>query len=155
MDGINILTDAHHATRKNSKYTDAICLGKVLHYETVTRGDDLCAQRHESLGTQRIYDHLQSQENGSVHIHVHCHDRNASVNKWIRDNKPDTESTNDTWHVAKNVAKNVHSVCAGPSHREGKTWHPQLSDKASSVKTHFYYSMKTASKTLWNWSLWS
>ena len=146
MDGINILTDARHATRKNSKYTDVICLGanshKVLHYETVTRGDDPCAQRHESLGTQRIYDHLQSQENGSVHIRVHCHDRNASVNKWIRDNRPDTELTNDTWHAAKNVAKEVRSVCAGPRHLEGKTWHPQLSDKAASVKTHFYWCMK-------------
>ena len=146
MDGINILTDAHHATRKISKYTDVICLGanshKVLHYETVTRGDDPCAQRHESLGTQRIYDHLQSQENGSVHIRVHCHDQNASVNKWIRDSRPDTESTNDTWHAAKNVSKEVRSVCARLLHLEGKTWHPQLSDKAASVKTHFYCCMK-------------
>ena len=146
MDGINILTDARHATSKNSKYTDVNCLGansrKVLHYETVTRCDDPCAQRHESLGTQRIYDHLQSQENGRVHIRVHCHDRNASVNKWIRNNRPDTESTNDTWHAAKNVAKEVRSVCAGPRHLEGKTWHPQLSDKAASVKTHFYWCMK-------------
>ena len=74
MDDINILTDARHAIRKNSKYTDVICLGanphKVLHYKTVTRGDDPCTQRHESLGTRRIYDHLQSQENGGVHIRV-------------------------------------------------------------------------------------
>ena len=39
MDGIDILTDARHATRRNSKYTDVICFGanphKVLHYETV------------------------------------------------------------------------------------------------------------------------
>ena len=60
MDGINILTDARHATRRNSKYTDVITLNpnpnshKVLHYGTVTRGDDPCAQRHESLGTKRI-----------------------------------------------------------------------------------------------------
>ena len=78
MDGINILTNAHYATRKNSKYTDVICLGanshKVLHYKTVTRGDDPCAQRHKSLSTQGIYDHLENQENGSVHIRVQCHD---------------------------------------------------------------------------------
>ena len=77
MDGINILTDARHATRKNSKYTDVICLGanshKVLHYETVTRGDDPCEQRHESLGTQRIYDHLQSQENGVYTVMIETH----------------------------------------------------------------------------------
>ena len=85
MDGIDIVTDARHAPRRNSKYTDVICFGanphKVLHYETVARGDGPCAQRHESLGTQRMYDHLESQENGSVHIRVDCHDRNASVNK--------------------------------------------------------------------------
>ena len=56
MDGIDIVTDARHATRRNSKYTDVICFGanphKVLHYETVTRGDGPCAQRHESLGRE-------------------------------------------------------------------------------------------------------
>ena len=135
-----------HATHKNSKYTDVICLGsnshKVLHYETVTRGDDPCVLKHESLGTQRIYNHPESQENGNVYICVHCRGQNASGNKWIKDNRPNTDSTNDTWHVAKNVAKEVHSVCVGPHHLEGKTWHPQLLDKAASVKTDFYWCTK-------------
>jgi ribosomal protein L33 len=30
----------------------------------------------------------------------------------------------------------------GPKYQEGKTWHPELSDKAGSVKTHVYWSMK-------------
>jgi CRISPR/Cas system-associated endonuclease Cas3-HD len=27
-------------------------------------------------------------------------------------------------------------------YQEGKTWHPELSDKAENVKTHVYWSMK-------------
>ena len=95
----------------------------------MTRGDGPCAQRHESLSTQIIYDHLENQENGSRHIRVHCHDRNAPVNKWTKDNRPDADSTNDTWHAAKNVAKEIRSVCAGPVHFQDKTWHPQCRTK--------------------------
>ena len=40
MDGINILTDARHGTRRNSRYTGAVCTGteihKVLRIEAVT-----------------------------------------------------------------------------------------------------------------------
>ena len=47
-----------NATRKNSKSTDVICLGanfhKVLHYETVTRGDDPCAQTRITGHTENI-----------------------------------------------------------------------------------------------------
>ena len=58
MNGINILTDARHGTRRNSKYTDIVCIGseshKVLRIETITRADKPCAQKHELLGTNKI-----------------------------------------------------------------------------------------------------
>ena len=58
MNGINILTDAWHGTRRNSKYTDIVCIGseshKVLRIETITRADEPCAQKHELLGTNKI-----------------------------------------------------------------------------------------------------
>ena len=63
MDGINILTYAWHGTRRNSKYTDVVCIGaeshKVLRIETITRADEPCAQKHELLGTNKIYDYLK------------------------------------------------------------------------------------------------
>ena len=145
MDGINILTDARHGTRRNSKNTDVVCIGaeshKVLRVETVTRTDDPCDQKYELLGTQRICDYLDSQENGKVSVRVRCHDRNMSLQSWMRGDK-DTEVTNDTWHASKNVAKEIKCVCTGPKHLEGKTWHPQLSGKAGSSKTHRYWAMK-------------
>ena len=45
-------------------------------------------------------------ENGSLSVRVHCHDRNMSVQSWVRGDK-DTEVTNDTWHASKNVAKEI------------------------------------------------
>ena len=86
MDG-NILTDAWHGTRRNSKYTDVVCIvaesHKVLRIETITTADELCAQKHELLGTKKIYDYLENQEGGSVSVHMHCHDRNMSVQSWV------------------------------------------------------------------------
>ncbi|KAL8571386.1 hypothetical protein ACOMHN_046561 [Nucella lapillus] len=82
-DGSRILTDARHATRKNARFTDIVCLGvethKMLRVDTVSRADDPCAQHHELLGTQRVYQFIKEQEGDSVHIRVHCHNRNASV----------------------------------------------------------------------------
>ena len=147
LDGIDILTDARHATRKNSRYSDVVCIGakshKVLRAEIVSRDDDQHAQRHELVGTKRIYDYLDTADGGTgVHVRVHCHDRNTSVNKWIEDSRPATHSTNDTWHATKNIAKDLKKVCSGTQITKYKLWHPQLSDKAASIKTHIYWSMK-------------
>ena len=78
----------------------------VLRVETVTRADDPCAQKQELLGTQRIDEYLESQENGNLSPRVHCDDRSMSVHSWVRGDK-DTEVTNDTWHASKNVAKEM------------------------------------------------
>lgn len=53
--GIDIITDARHSTRRNSKYTDVVCIGydshKVIEHVVVRREDDSCSQRHELYGT--------------------------------------------------------------------------------------------------------
>ena len=78
---IHILTDARHGWRKNARQTDVVCMGgkhhKVIALETVTSKDDPVAQRHEKIGTIRLYDQLESLE---LCIETHCHDNNASIN---------------------------------------------------------------------------
>ena len=134
--------------RRNSKYTDVVCIGaeshKVLRIETITRADEPCAQKHELLGTKKIYDYLENQEGGSVSVRVLCHDRNMSVQSWVRGEK-DTAITNDTWHATKNMAKEIKCVFSRPRHLEGKTWHPQLSDKADS--NCMYWVMKNCQQS--------
>ncbi|CAC5388241.1 unnamed protein product [Mytilus coruscus] len=151
QEGIDIVTDARHGTRKNSMYTDVVCLGarthKVLCVETISKVDCTSAQKHELIGTERIYEYFKNlRDEYEVKIRVHCHDRNTSVNKFIRINGIDTESTNDTWHATKNIAKEIKTICSGPRYKEGQTWHPELSDKAARIKTHLYWAMKNCNK---------
>ena len=149
--GIDIVTDARHGTRKNSMYTDVVCLGdrthKVLRVETISRVDCTSTQKHELIGTERIYNYFQNlKDEHEVKIRVHCHDRNTSVNNFINKNGMGAESTNDTWHATKNIAKEVKNICSGPRYKEGTTWHPELSDKAASIKTHLYWAMKNCDR---------
>ena len=57
---IKIVTDARHACRKNSYHTDVVAIGyttnRVVHYEHVTKDDERCSQKHEVLGSRRMYD---------------------------------------------------------------------------------------------------
>ncbi|KAL8571387.1 hypothetical protein ACOMHN_046562 [Nucella lapillus] len=81
--GSSILTDARHATRKNAIFTDIVCPGaethKVPRVETISRADDPCAQRHELLGTQGVYQYIEEQEGGSVHIQTHYFNRTVQT----------------------------------------------------------------------------
>lgn len=145
---IDILTDARHGTRKNSYHTDVVCIGanthRVLKTVHVTKKDSQSSQKHELIGTQKLYDYFDRYiyKDKSIQVRLHCHDKNASVNKFIKTERSGTTSTNDTWHGTKNLTKQVKTVCSGPKYKEGSTWHQELSDKAASIKTHVYWAMK-------------
>ena len=129
-DGISIITDARHGWRKNSRQTDVVCIGQATHRvltnQIVTKVDDLVAQRHEILGTQRIYGHLQGHPDGPFFVHVHAHDRNMAINKYVRENHPDVRNQNDVWHTTKALEKEVSQVSKGPQYKHGETWHMEL-----------------------------
>ena len=111
MDGINILTDVRHGTRRNSRYKDVVCIGaeshRVLRVETVTRADVPCAQKYELLGTKkpgppkkRLF--RKSRRWRECFCACQCivmTDKNMTVQGRVRGDK-DTEITNDTWHAS-------------------------------------------------------
>lgn len=141
---VDIITDARHSTRRNSKYTDIVCIGynthKVLDHEVIRREDDSCSQRHELHGTKRIYENFDTK---GVHVRRHGHDRNASVNKFVREQRKSTVNQNDTWHVSVSVEKELKKISSGAKCREGKTWSVQLADKVQPVKTHIQFAMRS------------
>ena len=143
-EGINILTDARHSTQRNARQSDIIALGNKTHRVvgavTVTKDDDSVSQRHELYGVKKLYEDF---EDYSLAINIHGHDRNASVNKYLRTSRPNVENANDTWHAAKGVSKQLKVITHGTMKQHGITWHAELKDKAASIKTHVYYSMKT------------
>jgi hypothetical protein len=80
------MTDARHGWRKNSKDTSVVALGeqthKVMDCVHITKSQDKVAQRHERLGTQNIYENMESK---NVSIKIHSHDRNMAVNKFVKE----------------------------------------------------------------------
>jgi hypothetical protein len=92
LDHINIISDARRGWRKNEKDSSAVAIGenthKVLSCEHVTKADDNVSQRHEMIGTTRIYQQLRDQ---NVMVGIHAHDRNLSIRE-----ECDSESQNDT-----------------------------------------------------------
>lgn len=140
---IAILIDARHGCRRNAKDSNVVCIRnetyKVLREEHVTREDDAITKRHELLGTRRLYDYFDSYIPsicGPVRISIHAHDRNASLNKFIREECLETLNQNDTWHTAKSVEKEISKVGKDSKKNYGVTWHEQLSDKVHSIRKH-------------------
>jgi hypothetical protein len=106
-------------------------------------------QRHELIGTRRLYDYFDSEIasfGGPMNIELHAHDRNASVNKFIREERPETINQNDTWHAAKSVKKEISKVSKGSKRNHGKTWHEELADKVHSFRTHVQYAIRNCNR---------
>jgi hypothetical protein len=104
------MSDARHGWRKNAKDSNVVAIGenthKVLSCEHVTKTDDNVSQRHEMIGTTQIYQQLYDQ---NVMVGIDAHDRNLSINKFIRE-ECESESQNDTWHGVKYVKSALKKV---------------------------------------------
>ncbi|KAK3086820.1 hypothetical protein FSP39_023965 [Pinctada imbricata] len=141
--GINILTDARHGWRRNAAQSDIVALGQSLHrvvgLVTITRADEPVSQRHEMVGVKKLYEHFDASD---VSINIHGHDRNASVNKYLATERQSVVNANDTWHATKGISREMKKITTGSKKMMGVTWHPDLTDKAASIKTHAYYAMK-------------
>ncbi|CAH1242323.1 Hypp6578 [Branchiostoma lanceolatum] len=144
--GISVMSDARHCWRKNAFFSDVAFLGdrthRVIKVITVSRDEEQYSQNHELLGTQKFYDWADA---NAVNILVHAHDNNKSINKLVVDRAARGHRTvngNDTWHATKGIARAMKGITTGPKYKEGVSWHPELTDKAASVKTHVYWAMK-------------
>ena len=140
--GIGIITDARHSCRKNSYHTDHVALGQLTHkivdIRHITKDVDKCTQRHESLGFDLMYEGL---DQAGIAVHDHAHDRNPSINKKIRNDRKETNNSNDRWHATKGIPTSIKKIGCGAKKNEGKTWSAQLADKGTLLKTHFYWAM--------------
>jgi hypothetical protein len=142
--GISVMCDARHCWRKNAQFSDIVCLGeetrKVLRIETINKyTEESCSQKHETLGVTKILKHFDDEQ---VPIINFIHDDNRSVSKVLREQAPDICDNKDTWHATKGIARNIRKLTSGTKANKFKTWHPELSDKAASIKTHIYWAMK-------------
>ena len=110
----------------------------MIGHVVVRREDDSCSQRLELYGTNVLYEKFDNQ---NVNVRRHGYDRNASVNKFIREQRKETSNRNDTWHVSVSIEMGIKKVASGTMCREGKTWSSQLVDKGHPVETHVNWAM--------------
>ena len=146
LDGIDIITDARHGWRKNAKDSSIVAIGekshKVMNCVHITKTDDAVSQRHEKIGTEKLYTYFDSKD---VSINVHTHDRNMTINKFVK-TRGYTVNQNDSWHGVKTVKKAMKTVSSGAKYKEGKTWSEQLVDKVEPVATHFHWAIRNCEK---------
>lgn len=95
-------------------------------------------QRHEKIGTERIYSYMDEHD---TKIGIHCHDRNLSINKFIREST-DSVNQNDTWHCVKAMKTSLTKISSGTLRDKGKTWSFQLTDKVEPVATHVHWCIR-------------
>ncbi|VDI01872.1 Hypothetical predicted protein [Mytilus galloprovincialis] len=131
LTSIDIMTDSRDGWRKNAK--DSSVVAKEKKCPT----DDFVSQRHETLGTQRVYQYL---DDNDVKVGIHSFDRNISINTFVR--LSSVVNQNDLWHGIKAVKSAVKKVPSGPKYLPGKTWSEQLEDKVESVATHFHLAIR-------------
>lgn len=140
--GIDVTSDARHGHRRNAKDTSVVVLGektkKVLGHFHITKSEDPCTQRHEKLGVINFYDYMEGKD---IPVRVHTHDRNMSINAYIRSlNGPVNQ--NDRWHGIKNLKKSLETISRGRKRDHGRTWHQQLEDKVEPVATHAHWAIE-------------
>ena len=120
LTGINIMTDARHGWRRNAKDTDVVCIGenthKVLNLQHVTRREEPCSQRHELVGTKRIFEGFSKMD---VPINIHIHDGNVSVTNYVDSLDEGIENSYDTWHATKGITKEIKKSDTGA---QKKSW---------------------------------
>lgn len=101
------MTDAQHGWRKNAKDLSVVAIGektnRVIKCENVTKQDDIVSQRHEKIGTERIYKYLEDQ---GIAVNIHIHDRNLSINKFVKDLRGPVNQ-NDSWHGVKPIKEKM------------------------------------------------
>jgi hypothetical protein len=144
---IDIATDARHGWRKNAKDTSVVAIGdnshKVLQCVHVTKEMDHVSQRHEKLGTEKIYMFLETKD---INVRIHAHDRNMAINKWVKTHSPPVINQNDTWHGVKAMKKSVSAISSGPKYKHANTWHVELSDKVEPLATHTHWAIRNCNK---------
>ena len=80
-------------------------------------------------------------------MRAHSHNRNASVNKCLRVERPEVVNQNDTWHAGKYIEKQINKIARGPMFQHGHTWH-QITDKVLSVRTHVQYAKRNCNQNV-------
>lgn len=119
-----------HSARFGSYTTMELRLNKVIDIQLVQSNEVGGSYHMELEGLKRTIDFLWQHDMIPAVI---VSDRHASIQKWIRDNLPNTQHYFDIWHVAKGVTKKMAQLANQRGCELVREW-------IRSVSNHMYYS---------------
>eukprot|EP00731_Ephydatia_muelleri_P015779 Em0009g203a len=114
----------HHATSGE----------RIVHFSThrIVGISTLSRQQHRVCLTSSYCPRVQH--------HRGSHGYQATIKQYVQ--QLGMVNSYDTWHGTKNVAKQLHRICAGTVRTRDRTWFTELSDKARCTKVHLYWCMR-------------
>ena len=146
LNGTDIMTDARNNWRINAKDTSVV-IGeknhKVLQCQHVTKADDAVSQRHELKGTREMYRYFEAKDTS---INVQSHDRNMTVNKFVKICGY-TLKQNDSWHIVKSMKKALKSISSTKKAKLGSNSFMIRKNQWQFVCTGHTETVKESSKT--------
>eukprot|EP00731_Ephydatia_muelleri_P027495 Em0019g368a len=112
-----VMTDARHDSTSNAYHSTVPCLA--------------------GSSTEFVLPQVIAQ---GLNITEVAHGYQATIKQYVQ--QLGMVNSYDTWHGTKNVAKQLHRICAGTVRTRDRTWFTELSDKARCTKVHLYWCMR-------------
>ena len=138
------MTDGRYSHRNNkSPYSEYPAIGfetgKIVGYEFMTRKEEPVAQRHETIGTVRLFDQLSNKfVDGGLEIDRICHYMSKGFMKLINDFG--WTETVDRWHAKKSITRSLVATGTGSAALNRKIQDLKISSR---VVKHFYWCSRT------------
>jgi Transposase len=119
-----------HSAKFGSYTTMELRLNKVIDIQLVQSNEVGGSYHMELEGLKRSIEFLWQND---LVPSVIISDRHASIQKWVRENMPNTQHYYDVWHVAKGVTKKMEQLANQKDCELVRKW-------IRSVSNHMYYS---------------
>eukprot|EP00731_Ephydatia_muelleri_P005603 Em0002g1779a len=112
-----VITDARHDSTSNAYHSTVPCLA--------------------GSSTEFVLPQVIAQ---GLNITEVAHGYQATIKQYVQ--QLGMVNSYDTWHGTKNVAKQLHRICASMVRTRDRTWFTELFDKARCTKVHLYWCMR-------------
>ena len=76
-----------------------------------------------------------------VVVSIHAHVNNASISKYVREQRPTIMNQLDNWHAMKQLEKFYKAIADVPKKKLSIAWHGELIDKLHLIRSHAYYAL--------------
>eukprot|EP00731_Ephydatia_muelleri_P022311 Em0014g902a len=119
------------------KYISSVYLNKLYQQVVADVTEESMKAAVEYSSTEFVLPQVIAQ---GLNITEVAHGYQATIKQYVQ--QLGMVNSYDTWHGTKNVAKQLHRICASTVRTRDRTWFTELFDKARCTKVHLYWCMR-------------